>query len=108
MKRISNPRFPHTCRIYTVSGETSFADGEETILYEGICRKETNTALRTFKTDSVIKADYSISVPGTIEGIRSGCFVDYTDTGGSAERLLVSDCFAGNLGTTVYFNEPKN
>ena len=31
--KVNNPRFPHTCKVYRISGETSFGEGEETVLY---------------------------------------------------------------------------
>lgn len=103
-----NPRHPHTCKIYRMTGETSFHDGEEKILYEGKCRKYGNSSIRTFQTKNVVKGDYALSVPGIIEGILSGDLIDVTDRQGSFFRCIVTDCYATNLGTTVYFNLPKN
>lgn len=106
---VSNPRFPHTCKVYRVLDVDNFSDEENIlVLYEGVCRKNVNTSLRTFKTSGVIKSDYSLSVPGTIKGINAGDLVDVTDMQGISKGCLVSDCYAGNLGTTVYFNEAKN
>lgn len=70
----NNPRFPHKCTIYRMEGETSFSEGKRDILYEGECRKYGNTSLRTFKTENVVKADYALSIPGVIEGIKTGYF----------------------------------
>ena len=78
------------------------------MLYEGACRKYGNSSLRTFKTDNVVKADYALSVPGTVEGIQAGDLIDVTDKSGTYERCMVTECYAGNLGTTVYFNLSKN
>ncbi len=105
---VSNPRFPHTCRIYRLSDVDNFSEGEETVLYEGVCRKQTNTSLRTFKTSGVLKSDYSLSVPGTVKGILSGDMLDVTDMQGEFKSCMITDCYAGNLGTTVYFNMAKN
>jgi len=124
------PRFPHHCTIYGLDGGTPFKDGEETVLWEGICRKESNTSLRTFKsTDSVLKSDYRVQLgckvgdecaaPDTpkmvgdevgaiVEGIRAGMFIDVTDRNGNFERMVISDAYCGNLGTTVYCDNPKN
>lgn len=33
--KVNNPRFPHTCKVYRISGETSFDEGNETVLYVG-------------------------------------------------------------------------
>ena len=108
MANISNPRHPHTCTVYREVGATSFSDGEKVVLYEGICRKEGSTSLRTFKTDNVIKSDYMLSLPGIIEGIKAGDLIDVTDRQGTFTQCIVTDSYAGNLGTTVYFNLPKN
>lgn len=105
---IENPRHPHTCRIYRLEGATNFSKGTEKVLYEGVCRKEGSTNLRTFKTNNVVKSDYGLSLPGTIKGIRSGDMVDVIDRQGEYKGCLVTDAYAGNLGTTVYFNVAKN
>ena len=78
------------------------------ILYEGECRKYGNTSLRTFKTENVVKADYALSIPGVIEGIKTGYLIDVTDRVGTFTECMVADCYPGNLGTTVYFNLAKN
>lgn len=105
---ISNPRHPHHCRIYRRIGETNFSKGKEVELYNGICRKEGSTNLRTFKTNNVLKADYLVSIPGTVEGIRSGDLIDITDRQGEIRGCMIVDSYAGNLGTNVYLNLPKN
>ncbi len=106
---MSNPRYPHTCKVYRLTDESPFGDtGTETVLYEGECRKEGNTSLRTFKTDGVVKGDYRMSIPGTVGGILSGDLVDVTDRQGTFRGCMVTDSYAGNLGTTIYFNLPKN
>lgn len=105
---INNPRHPHVCRIYRMAGVTNFSKGTEKVLYEGVCRKGGSTNLRTFKTNDVVKSDYSLSLPGTVEGIHSGDLVDVTDRQGVYKRCEVTDAYAGNLGTTVFFNLPKN
>ena len=105
---VSNPRFPHHCRIYRMEGEDSWSGGTEKVLYDGECRKYGNDSLRTFKTGGVMYGDYAISVPGTVEGIRSGDLIDVEDRSVSWTRVTVTDCYSGNLGTTVYFNMPHN
>lgn len=106
---VTNPRFPHTCRIYRIEGETSFSDSEEeTILYEGECRKEGNTSVRTFKDNEVYKADYRMNIPDTVEGILAGDYVDVTDRSGTFEKCIIAYVYAGNLGTTVLFNIANN
>lgn len=104
----NNPRHPHICKIYRMEGETSFRDGTEVILYKGVCRKYGNKSLRTFSSKNVVKGDYALSIPGIVCGILSGDFIDVEDRQGKFTRCIVTDSYAGNLGTTVYFNIPKN
>lgn len=106
--KVSNPRYPHKCTVYRITGEDSFSDGEKVVLCEGKCRKERNTNLRTFKMNNVIKSDYRLSLPGTVEGILAGDLIDVTDRQGTFTQCVVADSYAGNLGTTVYFNLAKN
>ena len=112
--KVNNPRHPHKCTVYRIIGEDSFSDGKKMILYEGICRKEGSTNLRTFrwpptfKTNNVIKSDYLLSLPGIVEGILAGDLIDVTDRQGTFTQCMVTDSYAGNLGTTVYFNLAKN
>lgn len=103
-----NPRFPHRCVIYRMEGESSFSEGERVVLYEGVCRKYSNTVLRTFKAENVVKTDYALSVPGILEGVKDGYLMDVTDRTGTFRGCMVADCYPGNLGTTVYFNLAKN
>ena len=127
------PRFPHTCVIYIIEDVTPFSEGEKVVIWKGRCRKESNTSVRTFRgTDSVIKADYRIQlgalVGGTlsgdadaaydgyegeecgavVNGIVAGMFIDITDRQGDFVGLVISDAYAGNLGTTIYCDNPKN
>ena len=126
-------RFPHRCVIYGMSDPTPFSDGERVVLWEGRCRKESNTSIRTFKgSDSVLKSDYRVQLgalvggdlPGdadaahdgkqgeecgaVVSGIKAGMYIDVTDRQGSFEGLTISDAYAGELGTSVYFDNPKN
>lgn len=126
-------RFPATCEIYTQGEVTPFGEGTRTTVWTGRCRKESNTSIRTFKgTDSVLKSDYRIQlgalVGGTlagdadaspdgrdgeecgaiVTGILAGMFIDITDRQGTFEGLVISDAYAGELGTTVNCDYPKN
>jgi hypothetical protein len=108
MSGINNPRFPHTCAIYRLVGVTNLNDGEKSVLYEGECRKESSTNLRTFKTNNVIKADYRVALP--IKGkcdIKAGDFVDVTDFSGAYTGCLIAEVYPSNLGTSIYFNLSK-
>lgn len=106
--KVNNPRFPHTCKVYRISGKTSFDEGNETVLYVGRCRKYGSTSLRTFTKSNVIKSDYAIDIPGLAKGIIAGDLVDVTDYGGSFESCVVTDCYPTEMGTTLYFNLAKN
>lgn len=106
--KVNNPRFPHTCKVYRISGETSFDEGNETVLYVGRCHKYESTSLRTFTKSNVIKSDYAIDIPGLEKGIIAGDLVDVTDYGGSFESCVVTDCYPTEMGTTLYFNLAKN
>lgn len=130
------PRFPHTCVIYTMQEPTGFESEEEIaalkkVVWEGICRKESNTSIRTFKgSENVIKGDYRVQLgevaggrtcnccgnavqgvsgkeqDAVVTGITSGMFVDVVDRSGSY-TLNINDVYAGNLGTTLYCDEYK-
>lgn len=108
MAKVNNPRFPHTCRVYRMEGESSFSEGEPVVLYEGCCNKYGNSSLRTFMSKNVIKGDYAVDIPGLVKGILPGDFLDYEDFSGSRKRCLVADGYASEMGTTVYFNLSKN
>lgn len=108
MARVKNPGFPHWCRVYRVTGETSFSDGETEELYAGPCLKYGSSNLRTFKTGNVIRGDYAADIPGLVRGIDGSCMIDVKDYNGEYERVTVSDCQASEMGTTVYFNISKN
>lgn len=55
----------------------------------------------------MIKSDYLLSLPGIVEGILAGDLIDVTDRQGTFTQCMVTDSYAGNLGTTVYFNLAK-
>ena len=104
--KVNNPRFPHSCKIYHISGESPFeGDPEENILYEGECSKYGNTSIRTFYKNNVVKGEYAVDVPGLVRGVLPGHLVDVTDYGGTC---MVTECHASEMGTTVYFNLAKN
>ncbi len=126
-------RFPHRCVIYSISNVTPFSEGNRVVLWEGRCRKESNTSVRTFKgTDGVFKSDYRVqlgslpggSLPGDanaaydgiegkecgaiVNGVVAGLLMDVVDGQGELVGLTISESYVGNLGTTVYCNTPKN
>ena len=116
-----------------MGGASPFSDGEKSVLWEGRCRKESNTSIRTFKgSDSVIKSDYRVQLGAlvggelsgdadaaydgkqgeecgaVVHGIKAGMFIDVTDAQGTFKGLTISDAYAGQLGTSVYCDNPKN
>lgn len=126
-------RFPHRCEIYSVSDVTPFSEGSRVVLWSGRCRKESNTSVRTFKgADSVIKADYRVQLGAlvggdllgdydaaydgrrgeecgaVVRGVVAGLLMDVEDRQGKFVGLTISDAYAGELGTTVYCDNPKN
>ena len=105
--KVNNPRHPHKCTVYRIIGEDSFSDGEKVILYEGICRKEGSTNLRTFKTDNVIKSDYLLSLPGIVEGILAGDLIDVTDRQGTFTQCMVTDRLCRKFGNNCVFQSCK-
>ena len=93
-----NPRFPHTCKIYRMTESTPFDEGQEVIIYEGKCRKYTNTS----KFNEVLISKYGLSIPGTLP-IKAGDLLNVTDITGTYSGSII-EVSAGNLGTTVFFN----
>lgn len=101
------------------------------VVWEGRCRKESNTSIRTFRgTEYVVKGDYRVQLGAVVGGelsgdadaepngrtgeecgaivggLKAGMFVDVTDRSGSF-TLSLNDVYAGNLGTTLYCDEYK-
>ena len=138
MGRLANNfiRFPHRCTIYSMQNPTGFESEEEvaalkTVIWEGRCRKESNTSIRTFKgSENVLKGDYRVQLGAlvggelagdkdaasdgrsgeecgaVVSGLMAGLFVEVTDKCGTF-TLSLNDTYAGNLGTTLYCDEYK-
>ena len=115
------PRFPHTGSIYTMQEPTGFETEKEIaalkkVVWEGRCRKESNTSIRTFKgQEYVLKGDYRVQlgvlengkeVGALVDGIKAGMFIEVTDRSDTFV-LNVNDVYVGNLGTTLYCDEYK-
>jgi len=130
------PRFPHRCVIYSMQEPTGFETEEEIaalkdVVWEGRCRKESNTSIRTFKgQEYVVKGDYRVQLGALVGGelsgdadaepngrngeecgaivtvIKAGMFVDVTDRTDTF-TLSLNDIYAGNLGTTLYCDQYK-
>ena len=111
-KMKSEDVFPHTCRIYRYVGEDEFEDGELEIIYEGECRDEGNSAMRTYQTDGVMKSDHALQIPHFVTGVSNECLLDVTNDCVSIEGLTITNCqpfrYGPRVGTTVMYNEPKN
>lgn len=105
-------RFPHTCKVYMITGATPFDDGTETIFYEGECNMYGSSTLRTFKQQGVIKGEYAIDIPKLVKGVNSGDLIDVTDYNGTFRNCIVTNSmpvvYGKHEGTTIYFNLPKN
>ena len=92
---MTNPRFPHHCRIYRTEGATSLnPEGVYVEAYCGECRKSSSDNIRSFNTGSnttgkVDTADYRISMPGIVTGIRRGDLVDVTTEIGREDGMRV-------------------
>lgn len=102
-----NPRYPHTCTIYRITGGTQFKGGEKTILYEGKCRKESNTSIRNFYKENVPRTDHRVSMPGFGYGILPGDMMDLLGYEGILILESNDSSFYGGK-TEVFFNIPKN
>lgn len=106
MSSITNTRYPHHVRIYRTDRDYFKGDETETVLYDGKCRKEPN---RTGGyAEKVTKGDYRMSIPGTGYDIRTGDRMDIDEQRVSFMKVVVTDAYMGNLGTTVWFNLTKN
>ena len=104
---VYNPRHPHKGKVYrSTIPNNSFDDPvDEKILYEGKCRKYINH--RNKSKESVVISEYMLSIPGTVNGIKSGDKLIVTDPSGVFNGTVV-DCNPGNWGTNVYWNNDKN
>lgn len=115
--KLTEFRFPHTCKLYRRKCETSFDDGVEEIVYKGKCSKYGATTMRTFRTDNVIKSDYAVDIPEPIDDVFGGLLLDVTDDNGTLTECQVSDVQTYKygvykkrkplIGTTIYFNVTK-
>ena len=72
------PRFPHRCIIYVMQ-EPNGTETEEELknlkkkVWEGRCRKESNTSIRTFKgQEYVVKGDYRVQLGALVGGHLEG------------------------------------
>lgn len=101
---MNNPKFPHQCVVYRLSGVTSFnPNGEKKELYNGVCRKSGSDNIRSFSTGNnttgkVDTCDYRISMPGIVKGIDKGDLVDVTDLVNVEAKLRVINIESTQLG----------
>lgn len=103
-KKMTNPRFPHRCRIYRLQGATSFnPEGEPEVVYEGECRKSSSDNIRTFNTGQlntgkVDTTDYRVSMPGIVKGIRKGDLIDVETAVSREEGMRIVNFDSTSLG----------
>lgn len=104
--------FPHTCKIYRIIGEDEFTEGEEEIIYEGECRDEGNSAMRTYQTDGVMKSDHAVQIPHLVVGVTNECKIDIKNDCVELKDMTLTNCqpfrYGKRVGTTVMYNEAKN
>lgn len=104
--------FPHCCRVYRIVNEDEFSDGEEQVIYCGLCRDEGNSAMRTYQQGGVMKSDHAIYIPVFLKGVSNDCYIDIVNDCVELERLQISSCqpvqYGNRVGTTIMYNEPKN
>ena len=102
-KGLGNPAFPHTCIVRRMKEVTPFSDGVSKTIYEGPCRRETSSNIRTFKqgTSSVgqiVNVDYRVSIPGRWP-IRKGDIVSVDFGIGENENGIVTQPNTSGLKT---------
>lgn len=79
-------RYPHSCRIIRLAESADpFSDKEDEaqVIYEGKCRRESSTNIRTFRTGSsqfgqVQYGDYRLSLPGCVR-LKKGDTIEWVD-----------------------------
>lgn len=112
-RKVENKRFPHRCKVYRMTEETAFSDGEEEILYEGECRNYNNTSLRTFyestQAGRVVRADFGVSIPLSDKSFmaRSGDLLDVELPNESVKGVMISDIYIGTMGINLYYERSK-
>lgn len=114
--RVSVPKgrkggYPDTCRIVRMTGETSFGQGEEKVLYEGECVFFGSGQMRKFHLGNVVMADFCVEIPYVLVGenrIRSGDRITVTDRCKDCDVVVATPDQVFWMGTTVYFNETMN
>lgn len=112
MAVVSNPRFPHSVRVYRVVGEDEFSPGEELLLYSGKCRNYTTRSSRT--SMQTITSQYTLSIPSLVMA-KAGDRVQVTDYTGEYTGV-VTEATTNNIGdvtdvdyggTNIYWNNYK-
>lgn len=103
MRLKPNPRFPHRCEIYRTVGATPFSEGVRETIYDGPCRAYKRNRARV--VNGAFRADLNLSIPSVVRAIAGDAIV-VNDRVGTTFGT-VSDCYAGNLGTTIYWSDVK-
>lgn len=99
---IENPRHPHYCKITRVTGEDSFSDGTEIVIYEGACRKYHRGVGKTSSVSAGTRMSFVLSIPGIV-AVQEGDHIEVSDRSGTTYNGTVVDPYICNLGTTVYW-----
>lgn len=110
---MSNPRYPHHCKIYRVAECDSFSDGETITIYDGICRKQSTTNIRSFKTGQsnigqVTYGDFRVSIPCKLANLKTGDIIDVTDELGVDSGMEVMSPAITNISegcTRLFYNK---
>lgn len=109
--KVENPRHPHYCVIYRIEGETPYSDGEKIVIYDGVCRSY--PGYRPTEPDGVAKEIFALSLPVVYAlsasnemRLREGDFIEIQDRLGRFKGVI-KRIMAGNLGTTIHWEDVK-
>lgn len=122
---MNNPRFPHRCRIYKITGVSAFTDGTEEDVYLGQCRKY--SGYRATDPDGVAKELFSLSLPIIYGAEGAYSISDYGDASqievvsgypeeGDVVEIethvgnyegRITQIMTGNFGTTIHWEDVK-
>lgn len=110
MEKVSNPRWPHTCRIWRVKAEDVFSGETETVeVYSGECRSYTRN--QTSHTGEVITSTRVLSIPRKTGEWKivpeTGDLVEVA-AGNLREEGTVLDFMPNNFGTDITWRHGRN
>lgn len=109
---VSNPRYPHTCKITRIDADNPRSDSDEGIvIYEGICRSfDVQT---TSDKGEVVTSNRKLALPQkqdewTEETIPQEGDVIVVQKFGFTEQGIVIDRMPTNLGTHILWKYGRN